>query len=446
MLKKALKFIIYLCIILIIIGLSLFTISTESPYQNISYYDTIIQQIAQSQLDVSLSFSDSLQIGWSRQNITPKDLTPLAGYGIARGKTKTIHDSIYVSVVLFSNHQKQIALISYDLLIVPPLIVSQLRDSIAQLGLSKDNLFFTATHTHHSIGGWSKGFAGYLMAGGYDEKLTQTIVRQTLQGLREAQKQLQYATIGFDKVRAEEFVDSRLHEHQDRLDAWVRYLKIRKSDGKNACLFSYSAHATCTDGLLEIISRDYTGVAVDFLETKEVQFAIFSAGMVASHTPRDFGLKNDDWTRQIGQGIAEKILEKYSTTTLENVNQLSIHHIPVAFGESNLRLSQQIKLRDWAFRALYPDTDISISVLQIGNIIWLGMPCDFSGEFMVELEKLAEKKGKKLIITSFNGGYMGYITPEQYDSLQHYETREMNWLGKKGNYFKEIIELIIGKL
>jgi hypothetical protein len=73
------------------------------------------------------------------------------------------------------------------------------------------------------------------------------------------------------------------------------------------------------------------------------------------------------------------------------------------------------------------------------------MPCDFSGEFMPILEKVALEKHRKLIITSFNGSYMGYLTPDQYYTLPHYETREMNWLGKKGSYFTELIEQIIAQ-
>jgi hypothetical protein len=33
------------------------------------------------------------------------------------------------------------------------------------------------------------------------------------------------------------------------------------------------------------------------------------------------------------------------------------------------------------------------------------------------------------MVTSFNGGYIGYITPVKYYDVDHYETRTMNWYG-----------------
>jgi len=113
--------------------------------------------------------------------------------------------------------------------------------------------------------------------------------------------------------------------------------------------------------------------------------------------------------------------------------------------KTNLRLNENIKLRNWVFQSLYPESAIYISILKIGNVLWLGMPCDFSGELMPPLAELAEKNHTKLIITSFNGAYMGYVTPDKYYHLQHYETMEMNWLGKKGSLFSNVLKAVILK-
>lgn len=372
----------------------------------------------------------------------------MAGYGIARGKTQAIHDSLFVSAVVLESNAKQVVILSYDLLIAPPLIVNRLAGELAQLGLKREHIFFTATHTHHGVGGWAKGVAGWLIAGGYDAQITENIVKQTFLAIQEAQHHLLPARIGFGKVNAPEFVKSRLHEHQERLDTWVRYLKIQQSSGKTACLLSYSAHATCTDGLLEVFSRDYAGAVVDSLEKNtqtSIDLAVFSAGTVASHTPMDFGLHNEAWIGKMGQGLAEKLLNQFDSVLLKDTVPLSVQQLPVEFGATNVRVSDNIKLADWAFKFLYPEHHIYIAILQIGDILWLGMPCDFSGEFMSIVEKTALQKNKKLIITSFNGSYMGYLTPDEYYNLPHYETREMNWLGKKGSYFIELIEKIIAR-
>lgn len=452
MLKKFIKllfrFVVTLVFLSVLFALVLFTTVSDEPYQESDYYKETISQLSQIQFDTTKNANTIFKAGWSRQNITPKKLAPLAGYGIARGKTQAIHDSLFVSAVVLESNSKQAVILSYDLLIVPPLIVNCLAEELAQLGLRRENIFFTATHTHHGVGGWAKGVAGWLIAGGYDAQITENIVKQTFLAIQKAQKNLQPARIGFGKVNAPKFVKSRLHQHQERLDTWVRYLKIEQSSGKTACLLSYSAHATCTDGLLEVFSRDYAGAVVDSLEKNiqnPIDLAVFSAGTVASHTPMDFGLHNDAWIGKIGQGLAERLLSQFDGVLLEDTVPLSVHQLPVKFGTTNLRVSANIKLADWAFKFLYPEHNIYIAILQIGDILWLGMPCDFSGEFMTVLEKTASQKNKKLIITSFNGSYMGYLTPDEYYTLPHYETREMNWLGKKGSYFTELIERIVTK-
>jgi hypothetical protein len=57
----------------------------------------------------------------------------------------------------------------------------------------------------------------------------------------------------------------------------------------------------------------------------------------------------------------------------------------------------------------------------------LGTPCDFSGEFNPALDAYSAQKGFQNIVTSFNGGYVGYLTPRNRYDIDHYETKLMNW-------------------
>jgi hypothetical protein len=74
----------------------------------------------------------------------------------------------------------------------------------------------------------------------------------------------------------------------------------------------------------------------------------------------------------------------------------------------------------------------------------LGFPCDFSGELAVFLYEYAQKQGLNLIITSFNGGYIGYVPHDQWYDINKYETRTMTWYGHDtGDYLTEIAKRII---
>lgn len=76
----------------------------------------------------------------------------------------------------------------------------------------------------------------------------------------------------------------------------------------------------------------------------------------------------------------------------------------------------------------------------------VGTPCDFSGEFNPSLDSLAAKHGLQMMVTSFNGGYIGYVTPDKYYDEDHYETQLMNWYGPgNGAYMNQCIEHLILK-
>jgi hypothetical protein len=76
--------------------------------------------------------------------------------------------------------------------------------------------------------------------------------------------------------------------------------------------------------------------------------------------------------------------------------------------------------------------------------VLLGTPCDYSGEFDAELDVFAAQHGLQTMVTSFNGGYIGYVTPAQYYDVDHYETQLMNWYAPgTGEYMQECLKKMI---
>ena len=59
----------------------------------------------------------------------------------------------------------------------------------------------------------------------------------------------------------------------------------------------------------------------------------------------------------------------------------------------------------------------------------------------------ATRDGVRLMVTSFEGGYIGYVTPDRYYDRQSYETRDMNWFGPyNGDYFKEMMGGLLDRI
>ena len=66
---------------------------------------------------------------------------------------------------------------------------------------------------------------------------------------------------------------------------------------------------------------------------------------------------------------------------------------------------------------------------------------------MVDFNQLCKERNIKLVITSFNGGYIGYINVDKYYDENKAETRDMNWFGPYNQaYFTEIIQKILKKI
>ncbi len=112
-----------------------------------------------------------------------------------------------------------------------------------------------------------------------------------------------------------------------------------------------------------------------------------------------------------------------------------------------LKVTRNLQLRPWVFQELFGDYPLRVKGLILGDIVFLGMPCDFSGELAIPLYKKAEALGFRLIITSFNGGYGGYIIKDEWYDLPRYEARTMSWYGPDaGAYLSETCSRILHNL
>jgi neutral ceramidase len=197
------------------------------------------------------------------------------------------------------------------------------------------------------------------------------------------------------------------------------------------------------------LSRDYNGILVDKLERENgLEQAVFMAGCVGSMGPEEPKTLND-WQQAayLADGLEDKI-DDALTVNKPLINKgLRIETIPLSMREPQWRIAENWCLRHWVWTWLYGDYASEVKAMRLGDILMVGLPCDFSGELMQPLEDYAKSKGKILIITSFNGGYVGYITKDSHYNLNKYETRVMNWFGpQNGAYFSEIIEKLVDKM
>ena len=109
--------------------------------------------------------------------------------------------------------------------------------------------------------------------------------------------------------------------------------------------------------------------------------------------------------------------------------------------EYHIRLTTKLNLATALSNKLLPLSDnVYLQAVRIGNMIWITTPCDFSGEFALQLKNSLAAYGFNANVTSFNGSYVGYIVPGRYFYLDEYEPKTMGWFGPNmGEYMMDLI-------
>ena len=443
-----LKKILLLTLILIIISLS-FTLTRvdRTPYKKLDFYKKSIHKINQYLTENrNASIGDTLLIGFAKVNLTPSNLAPLAGYGNRRPKEMTrVHDSIYVNTTVINNGKNKIAIVSADLLIIPPEVTLILKEKLFNINWSLPEIFLSATHTHSSLGGWAPGFFGNIIAGTYDAKYPELIANGILESIQIAENNMERGAWSFNELSIPSLIRNRLVGTQGVTDPYLKLIALKSGIQEGIHVF-YGAHATCLSSENKQMSRDYPGVFSDWMVSNTtIDFAIYSAGAVASMGPEIGKQQEFERSQYLGKEIAKQValIHQFGFPYQDQLN-LKFLRIPLFLRQPMVKISKNWALRPWIFNWAFGHYSLEVSMFKLNDLVMIGLPCDFSGELAVELYEYAKSKNLNLIISSFNGGYAGYVTDDKWYDLEKYEPRSMSWYGHdNGAYFVEIVKLLI---
>lgn len=440
--KKIAKWFAYIILSLAALVALLIGPIDRSPLKGSRHYQKMMGRL--DTLTIEHSNKSKSTVGWSKFNITPSYSMPMAGY-TPKDRFETIHDSVYCRILAIENAGSSNFIVSLDLMLFPPIIMDRVN---AELKKRSKNyfVFYSATHTHSSLGGWDKSLVGRLALGSFHEEWVNKTVQDILTHIEVARSNSKASSIYYWQAEANEFVQNRLASEHGKVDGKLRGLKFVRNDSSKAIITTYSGHPTNVELLSRIISADYPATLTNHLEKNGFDFGVFLAGMIGSH--RLVGFEGSDFERieNAGQTLAEKVLSAKVERLPDSIS-ISSAHIPIDFGPSQLRIGKNLKVREWAFNGLIGSLKGELTYLAIGNVVLLGTPCDFSGEIFAQekLDSLANAAGKKLIITSFNGNYTGYVTADQYyEKGNQEEVMALNWVGPYfGEYYSDVIKKII---
>lgn len=449
--KKVLRIVLFA--FLTLVGLLLLFVAfsvapvDRTPAKEFSAYQETRELLKRLDTAKVLSGAKQFSVGFAKVNLTPSHRTALAGYGNRRGKRfTTVYDSIYVRALVVDNGIQKVAIVSADLIIIPPTVTRLLETKLATIGFNLNNTYLGATHTHNSIGNWGEGAARFIY-GSYEDSVVHFIADKIVGAIDQASHNLVTAEIKAGAIPVPKAVDNRVIDGGPE-DSLLRVMEIHRSDSSKLLLMSYTAHATCLFSRDLELSRDYPGKLVDTLEAQGYDFAMFLAGAVGSHgcDPPEYGKSCIDW---MAGEISNQFLLQKNNLRAVNDSTLMMVRVPLRLSDPQVKISPGWKVRSWLFRSAFGEYPVFLTALRIGDVVLLGTPCDFSGELSPSLDSLGAQNGLLPVVTSFNGGYIGYVTPVyRYDEI-HTETQFMNWYAPgTGEYIEECLEelmRVVGK-
>lgn len=426
--------------ILFFLGMFLITKVDRKPYQEMDYYKKTMSHL--DTLSLMESSGSIWKAGWSKVNATPDTPASLVGYK-PRGKYEFVQDSSFIRSIVVSNGQSQIAFLNYELMIVHPRLQLKIEEAVQQAGISLDHIYFTATHTHSGIGGYMPGLMGKIAFGGYDQNIMTMMAEKSILALQGALASQDTVSLIFQKSFTDSMVMNRLIKN-DPVEPYIRQLVFQKNNGSKASFTTFSAHPTIMGSKFMGLSGDYPHYFSEKLE-EEFEVVLFAAGTVGSHRAIANGNSPQD-VKDYGLNLSNQLHENLIQSDTIITPIVRNADLPLALRKAHYKIGKNVRLRPWVFNSLFGETNAHFDIVRLGNTLMVSSSGEISGVFMEAWEKYAEEQGLHLIITCFNGGYIGYITPDQYYDEKLYEVREMNWFGPyNGAYFDEIIRKIIQK-
>jgi hypothetical protein len=425
----------------------------NTPFYESEYFKKSLHEI-DSLKNSNFHSKAKLQAGFSKVSITPAlgvsadniekgefVQLPLAGFGARKGAPATgIHDSVFVKAAALKVENKLIVMVGADLLIIPPNITDSVMTVLNKNGISRDQVFFSATHTHSGLGAWGPGFTGKEFAGPENKNLQKWLVQQISKAVLLATADLKTASVATGDFNAARYTRNRLIGELGTKNDDFSYIFIQQNEGKKAVIGSFSAHSTTMGSKNFEISGDYPGYWQRKMENSGTDYAIFMAGAMGSQTHSGEG-EGFEKPRFIGEALADSTIIHIQNPILNDTVLLAAATIKLNLPDYHFRLTTTRNLSTALTKILMPmPANAVLQGIRINNMVWVTAPADFSGEYALQLKNTLAVKGFDANVTSFNGSYVGYIIPGRYFYLDEYEPKTMGFFGPAmGDYTFDLI-------
>jgi hypothetical protein len=281
------------------------------------------------------------------------------------------------------------------------------------------------------------GLAANISYGKYDPAGVEFLAEQFSGAIIEAFLALAPAKMANGMVEAPDFIRNRTRKAA--VDDAINFCVVQSETGAQCILMRYSAHPTVYGQNMTEFTAEFPGAFQRAVEQETGAMAIYIGGAVGSMGPHAPDVPGDTAARveAMGQGLARNLMDGMGALTFED--SVDVVSFSSSFGMPQFQirpLSPKWRISPIFCRLFSGLPPIGrMQMAKIGNMIWVGMPYDFSGETARDWRLWAAERGVNLWVSSHSGAYLGYLSPDKYYNVVEsngtldYETGLMGWFG-----------------
>ena len=393
----------------------------------------------------------SVRVGLATVDLVPPRPLPLAGHigGIA-APFVAVNSRCEAKALTVVVADASVTILTADLLLIDARMA---REVLERAGLPRDQVYFTATHTHGGPGGWGIHPLERLVAGTYDPAEFDRLVDRLVDVIRRSRATLVPAEVAFVQVAAPGMGWNRIipgGPTDETLSAWV-FRSPPPLPGRPgaqpalATLAVFGTHATVAHPTPPRLGADYPGAfATELPRIADAGEVLFAAGTVGDAGPVRPRAPNEQaaaesYGRTLAGYLAPALKAAEFHGAVEFINLgigVDLPPVQVPFRLATLRLSPLVTW--WIGRP-----KAYLHAVRLGPAVLVGFPGDYAGELA-----RAIRCDLPVVATSFAGDYKGYlVSAGTFRARACYETRWMSFFGPHlGDHLTRVAEAMVGRL
>lgn len=396
-------------------------------------------------------------------NVASIDLTPplemkfaLGGYGERISKpAEGVHDRIWAKALVLKEGTKKYAIVTLDLLGLPPNVKPKLLEVLSSDGWNDDKIMLLPSHSHTSLDMTALNDKNNLNSpqiGIFQPELLEHVISSIAKVIREADKDFHDVSIGTNIITVEGM--NRNRRRDPYVDKGLTVTRIDYENGKPmGLLVNWTAHPTFMDEKDMLVSGGWPGFLQRELEQwiGEGVTIMYYNGAEGDQSPIGIsGVSHYEKAENYGRALAIKAFDLFQQIETKSEIVFNYNSAQVKLPERRAHPSfmetggAEYNLTPEALDAvlnIMSPTTTSIGAVRIGDLLIVGAPGELAAGLGLKIKNSLIDNGIKYpTIGGLANEWISYIlSADQYNKGGGYESSISFYGDKLGEIITEVM-------